>query len=109
METIYAYTDNEATEDGFIHQLLGSHRITNNAFEALKEYHKGYNYNDGEYLRFFANETMILAPFAIKKYNAGGIMKTDFRFKVGNFKHSKVLWLMPNEVGGITVMKPEDY
>ena len=39
----------------------------------------------------------------------GDILKTDFNFRVGDYKHSNVLWYLPNERRGITMMKPEDY
>lgn len=111
-EIISEYTDNEAIEDGCILPLLGNHRITRNAYEELKSHYqdKGYSdYKNNEFILFFGNEVLVLSGFAIRNFNNGGILKTDYNFKVGNYKHSKVLWLIPNELGGVTLMKPEDY
>ena len=43
-----------------------------------------------------------------EKNIGGGILKTDFDFRVTNASDD-VLWYIPNEIGGITMMKPEDY
>lgn len=85
------------------------HRVTNSLLEAIK---RKYNYEDNEAYQFILNEMLILVPYAIKTYNAGGIFKTNFKFKVGNFKHSEhseIIWFIPNENNGVTVMRPEDY
>ena len=120
-EIISSYTDGEAIEDGVLMsfkvktsegiKVIPNHRITANAFNALKEYHgKRYpEYDDVDFLGFFFNEILTLRQYAIDAWENGGILKTDFRFKVGNFNHSKILWFLPNENGGVTVMLPEDY
>ena len=122
METIYEYADKQAVEDGVIMPFImktntglkeiPSDRITANAFNSLVEHYKGKGYaeySEVDFLSFFFNEMLILKSFAVQKYAKGGLMKTDFNFKVGDFKHSKVLWLMPNENKGITIMLPSDY
>ena len=133
-DLIYSYTEEEAQEDGFLIQLFsGNNLITNAAFQELKEYYKKqyseysriyresdaqclrtYNkqyseYSNFDFLSFFHNEILILEPFAKKEYAKGGILSTNFKFKVGKFKHSQILWFIPNEKGGITVMLPGDY
>jgi len=113
-DLIYSYTDQQAIEDGIIHpfftkegKAISGHRVTNNALESIK---KKYNKNDGEALEFIFCELLPLIPYAFKKYNKDqDILTTNFKFKVGNFKHSEILWFIPNENKGITVMLPSDY
>jgi len=107
-DVIYSYTDQQAVNDGFIHRLNETDRITDNAFMDLNKKYDHYETNK-ELLDFISFELRILKPYAIKKYNQGGILKTNYDFKVGNYKHSQILWFMPNENKGITVMKPSDY
>jgi len=107
-DIIYSYTDQQAISDGFIHALSDKNRITNNAYVELTKKYDHYETNK-ELLDFIQFELNILFPYAVKKYNQGGILKTNFDFKVGNYKHSQILWLIPNENKGITIMKPEDY
>ena len=106
-DIISVYDDQQAVSDGVIHKLGNSnHRITNNLFVALQ---KKYNYDTSETYNFVLNEILPLVPYAIKTYNHGGILKSNFKFKVGNFKHSEIIWFIPNENNGITAMRPEDY
>jgi len=107
-DLIFSYTDEQAISDGTIHRLGidTPHRVTNNLFVAIQKKH-GTNIEDT--LNFILSEVLILLPYAEKTYSEGGILKTDFRFKVGNFKHSEIIWFIVNENRGITVMKPEDY
>ena len=109
---IYEYTDKQAIDDGVIHRFfvngkeIPQHRITNNALEAIKE---KYNKDDGQALEFVFYELMPLIPYAFKMYVHGDLLATDYNFKVGKFRHSQIIWFIPNENKGITVMKPEDY
>ena len=104
---IYSYTDEQATSDGIIHKLGNSpHRITNNLFVAIQE---KYKMDVNETYNFVLAEILPLVPYAVKEYDKGGILKSDFNFKGGKFKHSKIIWFIPNENNGITAMKPEDY
>lgn len=106
-DIISSYTDQEAVSDGTIHILAQSNnRVTNSALMAIK---RKYNYSYGQTLDFINNELLPISQYAFKIFNQGGILKTNFRFKVGNFRHSEILWFIPNENNGLTVMRPEDY
>lgn len=62
-------------------------------------------------MRFYLNELLPLVPEAIRVYEkniGGGILKTDFHFRVTQASDD-VLWYIPNEIGGVTMMKLEDY
>jgi len=107
-DLIYSYTDKQAIQDGFIHALSPTNRITNNAYTELTRKYPNYKTNQ-ELLDFIQFELNILVPYAFKRYNRGSMLKSDYNFKVGNFKHSQILWFIPNENKGITIMKPEDY
>jgi len=103
---IYSYTDQQAINDGVIIYLDSKNRVTNNAFIKIQ---KKYNYSLDETLKFIYCELMPIIPYAKKTFDQGGILKSDFNFKVGNFKHTQILWYIPNENQGITLMLPEDY
>jgi len=107
-DLIFSYTDEQAISDGTIHRLGidTPHRVTNNLFVAIQKKNES---SIEDTLNLILNEVLILLPYAEKTFNEGGILKTDFRFKVGNFKHSEIIWFIVNENRGITVMKPEDY
>ena len=49
-----------------------------------------------------------LVPFAKREYERGGVFKTTYDFKVVQTDRD-VLWYLPNEIGGVTMMLPSDY
>lgn len=109
LETIIStYTAEQAINDGVLVRLgKSNHLVTNNLFCALQKKH-GMNIEQG--LNFVLCELLPLVPYAFNEYNnRNGILKTNYKFKVGNFKHSEIIWMIPNEIGGLTLMKPEDY
>ena len=117
-EPIYSYGDDQAVEDGVLVALQAGerptpYRVSRGAWEELKEYYKenGYpEYGDPEFNRFFVAEILPLAPFAKKTYERGGIMKLSYKFEVIEREtDNPVLWLMPNELNGLTLMRPSDY
>lgn len=62
-------------------------------------------------MRFYLAELLPLLPEAIRVWRdnvGGGILKTTYDFQVTR-QDRNVLWYVPNEVGGVTMMKPEDY
>ena len=71
----------------------------------------GYpEYGDPEFNRFFLAEILPLGRFAKKTYERGGIMKLSCKFEVIERETSgPVLWLLPNELNGLTLMRPSDY
>lgn len=106
-DIISKYTVDQAVSDGFIHKLGNSnHRVTDNLFCALQKENKT---DISQTLNHILCELLPIAALGFKMYESGGIMKTNFKFKVGNYNHSKTIWYIPNELGGLTVMKPEDY
>lgn len=115
-EPIYSYTDQDAVADGIlIPFVVGKkdtlHRITSNAFHELSEYHRKHSYPDyetTEFYRFFFSELLSLIPEARRVYNEGSILKTTYTFEVTK-NDSEVLWYLPNELDGITMMLPGDY
>lgn len=116
---IYEYTDAQAIEDGvLIPFVAGSkdtgHRITSNAWHELKEHYRanGYqDYTDRQFYDFFFAELLPLVPEAYRQWERQGILTTNYDFRVEKYNSSRSdqLWYIPNEVGGVTTMKPEDY
>jgi hypothetical protein len=86
------------------------HRITSNAYDTPVEHHRpAYpKHGDAEFQRFFLNELLTLAPVARRRYEAGVLLKVDYDFGVIERKDD-VLWIVPNELDGITAVKPEGY
>lgn len=114
-ETIFSYTDEQAVDDGMLVPFCTSrgdtgHRITRNAYATLREHHRnGYPaYSDAEFLRFFFAELLPLIPTARTVYGRRGILKTTYDFRVVE-QQDQVLWYLPNENDGVTIMLPEDY
>lgn len=118
-DVVFSYTDGQAIEDGVLVPFLTPtgrdthHRITSNAFVELNEHYRpAYpQYSEADFMRFYFTELLPLVPEAIRIYEkniGGGILKTNYDFKVTD-RSGDVLWYIPNEIGGITMMKPEDY
>jgi len=118
-EAVYSYTDRDAIEDGVLLPFLVNgrdtrHRLTTAAYEELKEHYrqKGYaDYSEIQFHNFFLAELLPLVPFALRAHDKGGILTTDYDFHVRRFVAGdpKQLWYIPNEVSGITMMRPDDY
>lgn len=114
-EVIHQYTDLDAIRDGLIVPFVVNgkdtgHRITTNAVTELMEHYGKEGSEEGEgFIAFILCELLPLVPFAVRKWESGGILETDFDFRVGKSGGRNRLWFIPNERGGITVMKPEDY
>ena len=87
------------------------HRITSNAFARLSTYYKekGLEYEDDRLAGFIFAELLPLATHAYDTWKQGDILKTDYSFRVGRYEHDKILWYVPNERNGITIMTPDDY
>ena len=117
-DVIVSYTDDQAVEDGILKPFAFNgrdtrHRITGNAYHELTEHHRPVypTYTEQDFMRFYFAELLPLVPEALRVYEkniGGGIIKTDYDFRVTK-QDGDVLWYVPNEIGGITVMKPEDY
>lgn len=114
---IFSYSDGQAIEDGVLVPFVAGgrdtrHRVTRNAYEALKAHYAPQYpaYKDRDFYRFFFNELLPLAPFAIRQYERGDVLTTDFDFRVRKYEpeHGQQLWYIPNEVSGVTMMLPED-
>ncbi|MEW5981729.1 MAG: hypothetical protein AB1806_05090, partial [Acidobacteriota bacterium] len=66
---------------------------------------------DQQFGEFFFHELLALVPEALHVYEhnvGGGILKTDYDFRVTR-KREDVLWYIPNERHGVTIMLPSDY
>lgn len=106
-DIIFKYTAQDALNDGIFAKLgKSNHLVTSNLLHALQKKH---SMELDQALSFILNETLCLVAYAFKADQQGEIFKTNYMFKVGNFKHSEIIWMMPNELGGLTLMKPEDY
>jgi hypothetical protein len=118
-EPIYSYTDDQAVKDGVLVPFITDggdtgHRITRNAYEELTQHYraKGHaHYEESQFYRFFFHELLPLVPLALREYEEGRILTTDFDFRVRKYSpgESHQLWYLPNERNGVTMMKPEDY
>ena len=63
-----------------------------------------------DFYNFFLAEMLPLVPFAIREYNRGGILMSDYNFKVSrNPPENQRLWYLPNEVNRVTAMLSSDY
>ena len=51
---------------------------------------------------------VIPGAFAKQEYERGGMLKTDYDFRVTKADRG-VLWYLPNETKGVTLMLPSDY
>lgn len=117
-DVVFSYTDAQAIEDGILIPFVANgrdtrHRITNNAYTELKEYYRGKGYSDydeKQFYYFFFNELLPLVPASFREWRAGEILTTNYDFRVEKYDSNKrQLWYEPNEVGGITLMLPEDH
>ena len=115
-EPVYSYTDQDAVNDGVLVPFIAGkrdtlHQITSNAFNELSVYHRNNmypNYDDAEFYRFFFYELLPLVGEARRVYGKGDILKTTFDFLMVKDASEEILWYVPNEVGGITMMLPSD-
>ena len=102
---IFEYTDKQAVDDGVLVDISGLgltlngksiNRMTGTLHGELEPFVKA------EAARFDGNENAALAS----------ILRTKLEMRTGDEGMYVVppgLWVMPNEVGGYTFMKPEDY
>lgn len=119
-KVIHSYGDREAVEDGTLIPLYAArrdtgHRVTRNAFEELKSYYKENGHaptqTNEDFARFLLNELLPLTREAERIYRhniGGGILKTTYDFRVTQ-DSANVMWIVPNENSGVTLMRPEDY
>ena len=95
-EPISVYTDAEAVEDGFLVSFTGPaglNRITRAVFDHFTR-QMGPGVTDVTPLTSAIEAMLKITP--------------DDGWRVGTYEGKK-LWLIPNEVGGLTLMFPEDY
>ena len=95
-EVISTYTDREAVEDGVLVALVGPggiNRVTRTVFDHFVE-ELGIGVTNITPL-IQAMEHMLT-------------VEVDGGWRTANYR-GKALWLLPNEVGGFTLMFPEDY
>jgi hypothetical protein len=95
-EVISTYTDREAVEDGFLVAIAGPgrvNRVTRAVFDHFTE-------------EMGPGVTNITPLTDAIRYML--TLEVDDGWRTGNFR-GKALWLIPNEVGGFTLMFPEDY
>ena len=113
---IYRYTDDQAIDDGIlvpfkVESKDTRHRITRNALDTLASYYRNHGYaayQERDFTRFFFAELLPLIPHAHETYCAGSILETNYDFSTST-RDDQVLWYVPNELGGVTMMLPEDY
>ena len=137
MPVISTYTDQDAVEDGVLVKLDDKHRVTRTVYDFLSTripaspplrwplspgLEAMYPYKDqdfklaallaGLFSRYGARAKQIY-----ENNEAGGIWfaaldatnDTILGLRPGAEKGPFKLWLMPNELGGLTLMFPEDY
>jgi hypothetical protein len=95
-EVVSSYTDAEAVEDGFLVALSGPgnlNRVTRAVFDHFAESMGPGITNIGPLMDAVRHMLSV---------------ESDNGWRTGNFR-GKTLWLIPNEVGGFTLMFPEDY
>ena len=98
-ESISVYTDSQAVEDGVLVPVTGeggTNRVTRAVFDHFTKSigNKGLRITD---------ITALMAAIRFMRR-----LKPDKGWRTGVYQGKK-LWLIPNEVGGLTLMFPEDY
>jgi len=100
-EPIYTYTDEQAIEDGGLVAIAGPERV-NRVTRAVFDYFTqpmGNSPVTGPVTNITPLMDAICAVLQAE-------LKDDWRIAT---YQNKTLWLVPNEVGGLTLMFPEDY
>ena len=100
-EPIYTYTDQQAIEDGVLVAIAGPGRV-NRVTRAVFDYFTqpmGSSAVTGPVTNITPLMDAIRAVLQAE-------LKDDWRIAT---HQNKTLWLVPNEVGGHTLMFPEDY
>ncbi len=98
-EPISVYTDSQAVEDGVLVPVTGDggvNRVTRAVFDQFTK-------SIGNKSLKITDITALMA--AIRFMHR---LTPDNGWRTGIYQ-SKKLWLIPNEVGGLTLMFPEDY
>ncbi len=101
-EVISTYTDQQAIEDGVliaIHGDGGVNRVTRAVFDHFAK-SMGSSSITGPVTNIGPVMEAIRAVLNVAPDEGG--------WRVGNYQ-GKTLWLVPNEIGGLTLMFPEDY
>ena len=101
-EVISTYTDQQAIEDGVLVAIPGDsgvNRITRAVFDHFAE-PMGSSPITGPVTDIGRVMEAIRAMLKIAPDEAG--------WRTGDYQ-GKTLWLVPNEIGGLTLMFPEDY
>lgn len=134
MDTIYSYTDKDAVADGVLIPLTDRCRVTRAVFDFIEsrvskrvplQWPLGPNAAamfplvDKPEWRTRALLNGLLehyASAAIKIYDDGSIWHayldatgSDINAIRPGSREGQQLWIMPNELGGLTIMFPEDY
>ncbi len=139
VEPIYSYTDKQAVEDGFLVALTAKDRVTRAVFDYLAEKAPagaqppttwpvdvaGWFSSNSALARAKALALGLTAGFGLRarrvyeKNIGGGILVLYAIEDAGKLVALseqapaggvfRKLWLLPNELGGLTLMFPEDY
>ncbi len=110
--TIFSYTDEQAIADGVLVPLMTpagrdtGHRITANALHELKTYLNDRR-DEASLALYVLREILPLLPEAYRcDREEQRFLAVGYDFRV---RRDGPLWLTPNEIGGTTLMKREDY
>jgi hypothetical protein len=93
------YTDAEALADGVLIAINGEggvNRVTRAVFDSLTSF-----IGDPQFKIIDITELALAIHAMLQQKPSDG-------WRIGFYK-KKMLWLIPNEVGGLTLMFPEDY
>ena len=117
-EVVYSYTDGQACEDGVLVPLTGNDRVTCAVFDTMAEHS-----DPGTAYTFAKFWLSVHGNYARKVYDeniGGGVwigaLKNDKSLEIHCWQSGKDLpvgfstvWILPNELGGMTLMFPSDY
>jgi hypothetical protein len=106
-EVISTYTDKQAVEDGVLVAVSDKDRVTRAAFDFLCKLHPCDDQAKQDAMVADYVVHVLLAQHGrearrIYDHNIGGGI---FSF----YQSQKRMWIIPNEIGGLTLMFPEDY
>jgi hypothetical protein len=100
-DIISAYTDDQALEDGVLVEVQGGNvnRVTRAVFDHFSQ--PLLHTPVGSLITDFTGVVKVIESLLKLQADTDG-------WRTGTYE-GKELWLVPNEVGGLTLMFPEDY
>jgi hypothetical protein len=104
-EIIDEYNITEAIDDGTVSRLGTTNNLT--TVGALTRIMERRKVNEAEAMAILAEHVARNAAHAIKEWDSGSIHKLDD--DLNTTTGTAIYWLIPSELGGVTIMRPSEY